>query len=362
MPKKLIGPLALASAVVAAISLVQSFRSAEEAGRLEIQARGHEAERIAILRSAAEAAADRDRMRADVSRLERELDSALNWTQALGEALSAEAERREKAASEHASASALAVNPPPFGVQRVMLALRDCLRSNGYEGMQMLRASALEGHELRDVEFLSLDRETGRSELVVARSMSVRLDRAAQAIRLTFVGGHARTDGLRSEIPAEGKEIRLVGVDGRMWEQKLPYLLQAEGDYATTAAELRDTRRLDRESRDSWLERLDALLLDSGAELKLRVAGFVSLEEREFLSARLVGYDDRNLLALAADCDRLAFEIDTKAGIVSLRLRGGTLRRDGSESSIHADGLRMLLPNVTPERASMLLMGMVVKK
>ncbi|MEY2715653.1 MAG: hypothetical protein RIT24_1996, partial [Planctomycetota bacterium] len=79
-------------------------------------------------------------------------------------------------------------------------------------------------------------------------------------------------------------------------------------------------------------------------------------------SARIVGYDDRNLLALAADCDRLALEIDSKAGIVSLRLSGGTLRRDGSESSIHADGFRILLPNVTPERASMLLMGMVVKK
>lgn len=362
MSKPLTALLVVACVLVTALSLAQSFRSAEVAGIFEAEAR-KDRDAIDIASKALVAAeSDRARLQSDNLRLERELEAALNWTQALGEALAAEGERRERAAVERASASALAINPPPFGVQRCMLALRDCMRADGYEGMQLLRAASLEDQELRDVEFLTLDRETGRSELVVSQRMTARLDRATQTVVLTFVAGHVRADGLRADIPAEGKELRLVGVEGRMWEHKLPYFLQCEGSYAERAAAASDARAMDRETRETWLERLDALLVDSGADLKLRVAGFVRLEGREFCSARLVGYDDRNLLALAADCERLAVEVDARARVVSLRLSGGTLRRAGSESSIHDEGFRMLLPNVTPERASMLMTGMVVER
>lgn len=362
MSRVLTASLALACAVVATISLAQSFRSAEEAGRLEIRAREDMAALDRLEKAVSAAESERARLQADNLRLERELDAALSWMQSLGEAVAAEGERRERAAVERAAASALSINPPPFGVQRCMLALRDCLRADGHDGMQLLRASALEGQELRDVEFLTLDRETSATELVVAQRMTARLDRAAQAVTLKFFAGHARVDGLRADLPPEGKEIRLVGVEGRMWEQKLPYFLQSEGAYAERVEQAPEARALDRETRETWLERLDALLVDSGSDLKLRVAGFVSLEGREFRSARLVGYDDRNLLALAADCERLAVEVDARARVVSLRLAGGTLRRAGSESSIHDEGFRMLLPNVTPERASMLLLGMVVER
>ncbi len=362
MAKPLIASLVLVCAVVSAISLAQSFRSAEEAGRLELAARADRAAFDAVSSAAVAAESERVRLQADNLRLERELDAALTWTQALGEALAAEGERRERAAVERAAASALAINPPPFGVQRCMLALRDCLRADGFEGMQLLRASALEGQELRDVEFLMLHRETGQSELIVAQSMTARLDRAGEIVTLKFMNGHARQDGLRSDLPPEGKELRLSVAEGRRWEQKLPYFLRPEGDYIERKGVQSDGRAMDRETRETWLERLDALLVDAGADLKLRVAGFVALEGHEFRSVRLVGYDDRNLLALAADCDRLAVEVDALAKVVSLRLSGGTLRRAGSESSIHGEGFRMLLPNVTPDRASLVMMGMVVQR
>lgn len=362
MAKPLTVLLAMLCGVVAAMSLQQSFRSAEEAGRLEVEAREAREALGKATESAAATERERVRLQSDNLRLERELDAALTWTQALGEALAAEGERRERAAVERASASALALNPPPFGVQRCMLALRDCMRADGYEGMQLLRAASLEDQELRDVEFLTLDRESGRSELVVAQRLTARLDRATQTVALTFVTGHVRVDGLRTDIPPEGKVVRLVGVEGRMWEHKLPYFVQSEGSYVERVVAADGARAMDRETRETWLERLDALLVDAGSDLKLRVAGFVTLEGREFRSARLVGYDDKNLLALAADCERLAVEVDARARVVSLRLSGGTLRRAGSESSIHGEGFRMLLPNVTPERASMLLTGMVVER
>jgi hypothetical protein len=47
---------------------------------------------------------------------------------------------------------------------------------------------------------------------------------------------------------------------------------------------------------------------------------------------------------------------------VSLLLRNGSLRRDGVDSSITGEGLRVLLPNLTCKQASDAMFGMVVRR
>jgi hypothetical protein len=355
-------PLLLVSVAMACASLFQAFRSAEEAGLLEVELRAARATGATAIEQGNEARRELERWKADAARLERELDASLSWAQAIGEALVAEGARREQSAVAAAAASALVINPPPFGVQRCILALRDCLRADGFEGMQLLRAAALEERELRDVEFLTIDRATGRTELVVASRMLVTLDRATKAATLEFYGGALRVDGIRTELHDSGHKVVLEPVAGKLWEERLPYLVQAKGNYEDASAQPQRDPRLDSDTRAAWLERLDSLLVDAGAEHKLRIAGFAQIADREFRSARLVGYDDRNLLALTADCEGIAIEVDARARVVSLRLRNGTLRRPGAESTIGDEGYRMLLPNLTPERASSILMGMVVER
>jgi hypothetical protein len=355
--------IVLAAAVLAAVSLYEGMQVAQRAGEFEIEARqARAAVAIEVTRAAASTKECR-RLRDDGLRLERELDGALEWSKALGEALAAESERREQAAVHSAAAAALVANPPPFGVQRCLLAVRDCLRADGFLRMQLLRARALEQKALLDVEFLEFDEATGSADVVVAARMAVALDRTRSEVVLRFDHGHRRRDGVRIDLPESGYEVRLAPVDGHLWEQRLPFLMQVVGEYLDPDAPARAAEdAIDARTRAIWLERLDDLLVDAGADYKLRVAGFTGLAGGAFRSVRVVGYDSGNVLALAADCEQLSIEVDQRARVVSLLLKSGTLRRQGTESSIHTEGYRMLLPNITPEKAAMTMMGMVVQR
>lgn len=351
------------AAVLLALSSYDGMRTAQRAGEFEIAARTARASVAAEGQRAGAALEDAERLRGEVARLERELDGALEWSRALGEALTEESERRERAAVQQAAAAALVANPPPFGVQRCMLALRDCLRADGFLRMQLLRARVLEEKALLDVEFLEFDEATGSPDLVVAARMTAVLDRSRNEVVMLFEHGHRRRDGVRIDLPEHGYEVRFVPVEGRLWEQRLPFLLRVEGEYLDPEAESRAAEHaIDARTRAIWLERLDDLLVDAGADYKLRVAGFGGLAEGSFRGVRVVGYDAGNVLALAADCEQMAIEVDARARVVSLLLKNGTLRRQGTESSIHAEGYRMLLPNITPEKAAMTMMGMVVQR
>ena len=59
---------------------------------------------------------------------------------------------------------------------------------------------------------------------------------------------------------------------------------------------------------------------------------------------------------------RVAVEIDERRDVVSLLLQDGALRRDGVESTIGAEGFRMLLPGLTPKQARDAMLGMVVAR
>lgn len=357
--------LAVAAIAVATIGwfLVETRRVAQLAGEHEVAARqaaqalaGEQAERV-------RAEQHRDRLTTELRRLELELDGALDYARAIGEAMTAEAEARERAAVARAAAQAIVDLPPERGVQRCLDLLRECLRRDGFTGLRPLRARAVVDFELRDIELLDADAIAFGADLIVAGRMTAKLDRAAGALTLTFHDGSRRLQGVRTALPPEGLAVRFAPVEGRMWEAQLPFLVRAEGEYPAAAAAMAAVeRRLDAETRAEWLERLDALLAVAGTDLELRIGGFSGLQDGRFRSARLFGYDRGRLLSLAADCDELAVEIDERAGIVSLLLRSGTLRREGVQSTIQAEGYRMLLPNLTPQKASDCMLGMVVRR
>lgn len=355
--------LLLTAAAVAAVSLYASLRVAESAGRTEIDARAARA-------AAGESAREVERLRSELAkeaaarvRLERDLASSLEANRALGEAVAATTEAQEQAAVQAASSRAMAETPPPFGVERCLLALRDCLRADGFASLHPLRARALVDRELQDVEFLDVAAGREMATVLVAEAMTAALHRATGEVELRFHRGTLRRGGVRLDFPPEGHVIRISPVVGRLWEQRLPYLLVVDGEYAADdPSRDRPPPRADAVTRALWLDRFDALLAEAGADVTLRVSGFEDLRDGEFRGAHVVGYDRGNLLCLTADCDRLVVEVDAKARIVSLLMRGGTLRRQGTESSIHAEGYRMLLPNLTPERATTIMTGMVVAK
>lgn len=352
------------AALAAGALLWEGRRTAELAGEFEVAARATAQQLGATERSLVAASNERERLRAEVQRLEDALDRALTFSNSLGEALVRESEVREQAAVAQRSREALVAVPPPLGVQSCLGAFADCLRADGFIGMRLLTARSLQDGALEHVEFLDTAGGDADAELIVAARLTARLDRAAAAIVLRFEDGFRRVLGVRADLPPGGHEVRLAPVTGPMWEQRLPSLVQAEGAYPAPRAptDRPAPRGMDALTRAEWIDRFDLLLGAAGTDLRLRVTGFADLVDGEFTSARVCGYDQGNLLALAADCDRLAVEVDEQAGIVSLRLAGGTLRRDGTESTIHAEGYRMLLPTVTPALAKDRMLGMVVRR
>lgn len=361
--------LAAGAAAVAGAAVWDGRRLAEQAGRFEVEAREERAARLLLAGEtsalAGEHAEQRETiagLRREVRRLEQALEQALDHSRAIGAALTEESEAREQAAVERAGAVALATVPPPTGVRRCLEALHRCCEADGFTGLRFLRASAVDGTALRDVELLDASRDPLVADLIVAERMTAVLDRTAGRLELRFSGGHRRVAGVRSALPEEGFAVTLAPVTGPMWEARLPYLVRTVGDYPAAAPEAEEAPVLDVYTRALWLERLETLLRGAGTDVQLRVAGFGDLCDGWFREVRLSGYDSGRLLALSADCKSMAVEVDEGAGVVSLLLRDGTLRREGAESTIGPAGYRILLPDLRPERTIETMMGMVVRK
>jgi len=357
---------AVAGLALAAWSTWDARRIAEIAGRHELVARraASTADQLTERLDAASSqrAVEVERLHGEIRRLEGQLDRSLMHNRSLGEVLTAEAEERERAAVLRASEQARMFVPVPLGVRRCIETMRRCLDAEGYQDLRLLRASAIDNFELHDVEFLDVERGSPAAELVVAARMTMTLDRAKGRLLLRFRDGARRAHGVRRELPDEGFELQLTVAEGRMWEAQLPYIVRASGVYPESARQARRRPTLDNVTRIQWIERLDLLLARAGTDVQLRVSGFLGLEGGIFRDVRVLGYDRGKLLSLHADCAQMAIEIDERAGVVSLLLRDGTLRRDGTESTIGEQGYRMLLPDVTPEQATALMLGMVARK
>lgn len=271
----------------------------------------------------------------------------------------AEAERRAAAVDRDNAAN---LQPVPEGVRRCLQSLQDCLREEGFTAYRFLGAARLDADGLHEVELLDTASAEFGATFVSAARMTASLDRASGRLELRFFDGHRTVAGVREAIGADGYPLVFPEVDGRAIEAHLPYLVHAEGQYPDPAAD--DRRRptdLDPISRRQWFDRFDRLLAAAGTTPRWRLSRFRGLDRGDFLDVELVGADARNRVVAAAHCARMAVEVDAR-GVVSLWLRSGVLQNEGAESSINAEGYRMLLPNLTPKQATDAMLGMVVHK
>lgn len=363
----------LTSVVLAGATLWLVFecrRVAEVAGQFEIGARAAEQAAGEAHQQAASLLAERDGLlaekedlRRNVARLEGELGAAQAQRTAMAEVLEQHAQREQERAAAAAAAAAAQARPPmPEGVRQCLAALHECLRAEGFASHRLLYAARLDGDGLHDVELL----ETAADGLVVevfqAGRMTAVLDRGKGRLQLRLFEGTRSEGSNRMPLPADGWPITFAPVDGPMFEARLPFLLRVEGVYPEAVAKVRPASDLDPTTRAQWLDRFDRLLAGAGTTEELRVNRCRGLQDGRFLGVQLIGSDSKHRLLLSADCARMAVEVDPTAGVVSLLLQDGALRRGGAESTITAEGYRMLLPKVTPKQATDVMLGMVVTK
>lgn len=349
----------------AALFLLWETRAvAEVAGNNEAAARQAAADAERLTRQLAAESRVRRAAQADVVRLEGEVARTAAQLGKMADVVQATKERAERRAAAARAAELRALRAMPAGVRQCLAALHGCLLAEGYGGVRFLRARSLDEDGLHDVEVIQTHADGLGADLVVAATMTALLDRSAQRLVFTFVDGSRTSAGQRFELPEEGWTIVFDPVDGRLIEQRLPQLVKAEGVYPRDREAPRQTRPTDVDpaTRVAWLERFDLLLDAAGTADRVRVQHFRGLEDGTFLEARLLATDARGHVAFGASCDRLAVEIDREAGVVSLVMRDGLLRRGQAESTITAEGYRMLLPAVKPDRAIELMLGLVVER
>lgn len=355
--------LALLFAGTTVWTVLECKRTAELAGWQEIEGRKARAEADA-------ARADRDALQgrvaaagADVERLERELLTTREQLQAMADVVKRRTELEESRARAAAAAEAAASAPMPEGVRLCLQALHECLRAEGFPQLRFLSARALDAEGLHDVEALDSAGDGFVADLLVAERVTAALDRATGRLELRFLRGTRSRSGVHEPLPKDGLAIAFAPVDGRMLEARLPALVHAEGAYRDgEVVAARPASDLDPATRLQWLDRFDRLLATAGTPEQWRVNRLRGLQDGHFLTVQLLGTDDLHRLIAGVDCARMCVEVDRTANVVSLRMFDGVLRREGVESSITAEGFRMLLPKVTPQQAADVMLGMVVTK
>lgn len=296
------------------------------------------------------------KLQVDLHTTRQKLEAVTN----LLEQRNAEIERRRKEAADQARKS---LQPMPAGVRLCLDALHECLRRDGYIHQRFLRASSLDKDGLHDVEMIESSEDGLAATFVVAERMTASLDRATGRLELRFYEGHRSSEGERAALPEDGFVLTFDEVEGPLFEARLPYLVKADGAYPKPVTEAgRPATDVDAGTRRQWLARFDALLAKARLTESWRVTRFRGMDGADFLTVELIGTDDKNHIKASAHCDRLAVEIDEKAGVVSLLLRSGVLRRGTLESTISGQGYRMLLPGLTPKETIDAMLGMVVRK
>ncbi len=296
-----------------------------------------------------------------VARLEEELRAALGQKAAMVRTVRETREEQERQRSEREERRRAANEPMPEGVRLALVAIRECLRADLHSGLRVVRATALEDQSLRGVEVLDYDRDQLISTLYVADRMEMVLDRSSASLALRFFDGHLMRQGERRDFPPGGFELVLPGVNGPMWEARLPYLLDAVESYPEEE-ESAPQAVLDHLSRRDWQGRLDRLLDEADTPERMRVGDIETLEAGSFGDVLLLGYDEKSLLVMSASAAQMVVRVDDAAGVVQLVLKNGAMRKAGGDTPIGDGGYRILLPGVSPDRARDIMMGMVAER
>lgn len=358
------------------VSLSEARRQRAHGERIEGQLDGARRDLETLAAERAAAAADLQAARAElgsmgqaaVSRearitfLEQELRAALARAESVTQAVAARRAELDALRAELDERRIAAGKPMPEGVRLAVRAFEDLLIADGYEGFRIIQARALDDGALHDVELVETEDYGRRVTYYRAERLSVELDREGGAAAISLRNGHAVADGELRAFGEDGVSIELREVDGPEWERRLPYLVQAVGEYPESAARAAAEEVLDLSTRDRWRQRVDALLSTADTEVRYGLGGFRTIRDGRFLDAALHGFDGAGLLDRSASADRLGIEVDREAGVVALLLEDGVLRRRGGETKIPASGYRILLPGVTPEQALDAMLGFVVER
>ena len=249
----------------------------------------------------------------------------------------------------------------PEGVRQALLAINQCLRHDGQDGLRFMRAMRIKDSVLHDVQLLDHDLQTLRSRIYIAAEATFHLDRSASRLTLTFKGGYSRTAEGRKEFPAEGERLVFPLVDGPLWEERLPYLVQSEGDYPSPAA-VQPEKKMAAVARAGWRGRLNALLALSKTVTRYRIDRFRDLADGQFLDVVVLGHGEGKILTSSVEAGRLEVYVDEVGQTVELRMYSGTIRRGAGESEIPGTGYRVGLLGIKPARAVQVMEGMVVRK
>jgi Sec-independent protein translocase protein TatA len=345
--------LVLSAGGIAAL-VFETRRVAEVAGAYEAAAR--EARRELAGESKKREAAE-----TEAARLAQELAAASKRLQVMADAVEQRTVELTLAAEESEAAAERALEPMSEGVRLCLRTLHECLRAEGYASQRFVSARRLDDQGLHEVEMVDLDGDGLGTTFFRAGRMTAALDRGKGRLELRFFDGHRLIGGERAALPEDGWSIAFAPVDGRMFEERLPYLVHAEGQYPD-ADSRRDPNAVDAGIQRQWLERFDRLLEDAGTREQVQVARFRGMRGGWFLEADLIGTDSKHHVVFGAHAARLAVEVDAAAGVVSLLLQDGVLRNGAAESTISGDGYRMLLPRLSPKQAFDTMLGMVVTR
>jgi hypothetical protein len=340
--------------VAIGLLVVETRRLAELAGGFEGDARDQR--RLLLASEQQRTAAE-----ANAARLTTELRAANARLQAMSDVVDERVSQLRSAAADSEAVAARSLQPMPEGVRACLRALHECLRAEGFTSQRFLSARSLDGEGLHEVELLDLHSDGLGVTFVRAGRMTAALDRGTGRFELRFFDGERDVAGERLDLPEDGWVLVFAPVDGHRVEAALPYLVQATGAYPE-AFRRQASDDVDPLTRRRWLERFDRLLVDVRAPERWQVTRFRGMRDGYFLDAELVGTDERHHVVAMSFCRRLAVEVDAAAGVVSLLLLDGNLRRGGVDSTITAEGYRMLLPNLTGKQASDTMFGMVVSR
>lgn len=342
--------------------LFETKRLAELTGRAEVAAREADRERDTAKAALLAEAAQREAAAGEAARLAAELATAVAQLQGMTSVIEERTARFERVQAASAAANARALQPMSDGVRTCLATLHECLRAEGFGNHRFVQAARVDAEGLHEVEVVETEPDGLGAAFVRAGTMVAELDRGAGRLTLRFRDGHRFAAGERTPLPEDGWAVVFAPIDGRVFEQRLPYLIQATGTYPDDQPKSRRPDEVDPITRREWLERLDRLLARAGTAHELRVTRFRGLADGNFLQAELVGTDQHHRVMASAHVARLGVEVDGKTGVVSLLLRDGILRNGGAESTISGEGYRMLLPGLDPKQASDLMIGMVLVK
>lgn len=294
-------------------------------------------------------------------RLEAELHEALRQRDEFNRTLDDRIAEIRDARREQAERTKETFGPMPEGVRLALVALNRCLSEDGYPEVRFLWAREISDRTMHDVELIEHNRDTLSTTVYLAGRATLHFDRERGQLTARLFEGHRRSAGLRERFPDEGEPVSFTDLQGPMWESRLGYLIRVEGEYPVPE-KAEPVAGLPRDVSDLWKARFERLLESAGTEVTYRVEQIGGLRDAEFQDVLLLGYHEGKTLKSAVEAKRLAVVVDSEAATVELVLEDGVLRKSGGETTIGAQGYRILLPHVTRAQAIDLMMGMVVHR